>query len=744
MFLSAADQLHGNKNKVFKRLLERKTPLNVFTTLGFSKITDIPPNANVAPNPEADTSRHQETADDSLYSDESLYCLPQDIQSAVQQVLRSGSDSSSTRTSSTSSTNQQSGPPLIPKPPPPVPRRSSCTSSSTANLGPPIRSQSKGSQIKEKGGFYRNMSKHANKKDKKDYAGTSNFRASPAVQDAILLVKFGTDGNNDDVYEDMDDGARPDINVNTSLDKDSLLYEDITVHNYTKERVEKDLKEEIEVKTLALCWWSEKLNKLTDTAEQRIELDPVFCGRMQEMLAITVLLSGGTILTPSLGSVEVGIIFGLIYDIPELVQVNTQWIKNHIKPANFLDIVNMYDKIKDYGSCSDVIHIIRQFVRTAASSEVTGIISNLIKHNLDWVKIIGLNYISVELLRASRTVGGSNSMSRIMCGAVGRELNKTHQELDRSPLFVKLISPDFRAIFDDLMESVTEMEQMRSLFRMEQQITQKIMTTMMSSNFGSIVASIKATVEKDDQDEEESGLFEDRRWRRCTGRELLLAFQHHLPTVPVQYDGNLIDFVVVEIIIDWIKFNKFDLPAVLCVNVLKAIRKLDKLSAMFVEVVVAETHALLGPEAFSYINSCFNSRPTTYEHVTQKFVLTKDNLELLLLGEHVTLKSKCTLGMCGYVGTLSVVTIKLEDSSVTPVVRLSDSADRSLSQSNTEHMHYDFVHWCFTNYEQSQLQENVHLMSVMTSSYQEIKNGLSAMDGCVVLFFAKNSDSVTV
>ena len=440
-----------------------------------------------------------------------------------------------------------------------------------------------------------------------------------------------------------------------------------------------------------------------------------------------------------------GIIFGLIYDIPELVQVNTQWIKKHIKPANFLDIVNIYDKMKDFGSCSDIIHIIRQFVRTAASSEVTGIISNLIKHNLDWVQIIGLNYISVELLQASSgTVGYSNSISKILRGAVERELNKTHQELDRSPLFVKLISPDFRAFFDDLMESVTEMGEMRSLFRVEQQLAQKIMTTMISSNFGSMVASIKATLEKDDQDEEGCGLFEDRRWRRCTGRELLLAFQHHLPTVPVQYEGNLIDFVVVEIIIDWIKFNKFNLPAELCVNVLKAMRKLEKLSAMFVEAVVAETHALLGPEAFSYINSSFNPRPTTYEHVTQRFVLTKDSLELLLLGQHVTLKSKCTLGMCGYVGTLSVVTIKLEESSVTPVVRLSDSSDRSISQSNTEHMHYDFVHWCFTDYEQSQLQENVHLMSVMTSSYQEIKNGLSAMDGCVLLFFAKNADSVNV
>ena len=144
MFLSAADQLPGNKNKVFKRLLERKTPLNVFTTLGFSKITDIHLNANVAPNPEADNSKHQETVDDSLYSDESLYCLPQDILSSAEQVLRSGSASStSTRTSSTSSTIQQSGPPEIQKlpRPPPLPRRSppSGTSSSTANLEPPIR-----------------------------------------------------------------------------------------------------------------------------------------------------------------------------------------------------------------------------------------------------------------------------------------------------------------------------------------------------------------------------------------------------------------------------------------------------------------------------------------------------------------------------------------------------------------------------------------------------------------------------
>ena len=446
---------------------------------------------------------------------------------------------------------------------------------------------------------------------------------------------------------------------------------------------------------------------------------------------------------------QVGILFGLIYDIPELVQVNTNWIKKHIKPSNFLDIIKMYEKITKYGSCPEIIKTIRKFIETTDCSEITSMISRLIEHDLNWINIIGLNYIPIRVLRASlrdTKAGNANKMSRAVRSIVQEELNKTQQELDKSPLFIRLISPNFMTFFDELADSITEIREVRSLFRTEQQLMQKVMSTMMSGSYGSIVGSIKSTIERDDEFEEEHahGLFEDRQWRKCVARELVLAFQPNWKNVPEQFEGNLIDFVVVEIVLDWIKFNKFDLPTELCVNVLKAIGKLNNLSAMFVDAVIAEAHALLGPEAFSYIQSSFNTRPPNYEHVTQRFVLTKTNLELLLLGEHVTLKSECTLGMCSYVGTLSVVTINLENSSVTPIVRLSFPSTWSTSQPNTEHMHYDFVHWCFTDSAHSQLQENVHLLSVMTMTYQEIKNGLSALDGCVILFFAKNIDSVNV
>ena len=436
---------------------------------------------------------------------------------------------------------------------------------------------------------------------------------------------------------------------------------------------------------------------------------------------------------------QVGILFGLIYDIPELVQINTNWIKNHLKPSNFLDIIKMYEKIKKYGSCPEIIQTIRKFIETTDSSEKTSTISRLIEHDQNWITIIGLNNIPIKVLRASvrgGNAGNVNKMSRAIRSIVEEELNKTDQKLDRSPLFIKLILPHFKAFLDELTNSITDIGEMRSLFGTEQQLMQKVMSTMMSGGYNSLFGSITSTIESDDDSEEKHGLFADRQWRKCVARELVLAFQQTWKNFPEQFERNLINFEVVEIVLDWMKFNKFVQPAELCVNVLKVIAKLNKLSAMFVDAVIAETHALLGPDAFSYIQSSFAIRPQNYEHDTQRFVLTKDNLELLLLGEYVTLKSECTLGMCSHVGTLSVVTINLENSTVTPIVKLSSPNTWATSQLKPEHMHYDFVHWCVTDSAHS------HLLSVMTMTYQEIKNGLSALDGCEILFFAQNIDSV--
>ena len=440
-----------------------------------------------------------------------------------------------------------------------------------------------------------------------------------------------------------------------------------------------------------------------------------------------------------------GILFGLIYDIPELVQVSVQWVKKHVKSSNVLELIKMYSRIMDHGKCPELINIIRKFIANSSAQEITTIISSLKDLNQDWVQIIGLNYVPVKIMSSllkSKTAGDPNRMSRMFCTRIETELAKKKEDLDKSSLFIKLISPDFRKFSDELANSVTGMEEMRNIFKMEQQLTQKIMSTMMSGSFNSIVSSIKATLEKEDQDEEEHGLFSDRKWRRSTATELVLAFQQQSNNADQHSEGCLIDFVVAEIVLDWMKFNKFDMPIELCVNVMTAIiGRLDKLSKVFVEAMIAETHALLGPEAFSYISSNFSSRPTSYDHVTQRFVLPKNSMEMFLLGEYVTLKSECTLGTCSYIGTLSVITINLENTNVTPIVRVSPPSG---ILPNTEHMHYDFVHYCFTDNQHSQLHENVHLLSVMTKSYQEIRASLSALDGCAILFFAKNSDSFNV
>lgn len=245
MILNGSDLITKNKNRVFKRLKDRKTPINVYTTL-------LIPNTTPEKSPEQAIAR-----------DDSLYCLPQDIQRDVDIQLRTGSVSSTSTSSSTGGANlPHCAPPTI-SPRPPIPRlhsyptQTSGTTRATPSPSPP-RSASQSSNGKMRNSFLNNLTKHA-------YRGhrysTSSTTMSTTNQEVAQPGEQNESGGSQD-YADMDplfqsDGA-------SSLEEDSLLYEDLEANrNRSNQDIVRTV-EEIHVKTLALIWWSEKLNKLTD------------------------------------------------------------------------------------------------------------------------------------------------------------------------------------------------------------------------------------------------------------------------------------------------------------------------------------------------------------------------------------------------------------------------------------------------------------------------------------------------
>ena len=244
MLLNAADQLHGNKNKVFKRLLERKTPLTVFTTLCFTGHDPSSDTPNYTPSQQNPGEK------------ESIYCLPQDIVSAVDEQLRTASISSASTASSTGSTHQHTR------------RALSATSPELSRPNLINRTLSDISETKKKEKFFKNLSKHTRKHDQTGRLSAS-FRTEGMPSQAVL--QQGPASQHDDQYEVMDNVVHPEIGTNSSFDEDSLLYEDcmgvnrnMSTNDDLPSRVDK-----IEVKTLALCWWSEKLNEMTDSADSR-------------------------------------------------------------------------------------------------------------------------------------------------------------------------------------------------------------------------------------------------------------------------------------------------------------------------------------------------------------------------------------------------------------------------------------------------------------------------------------------
>ena len=92
--------------------------------------------------------------------------------------------------------------------------------------------------------------------------------------------------------------------------------------------------------------------------------------------------------------------------------------------------------------------------------------------------------------------------------------------------------------------------------------------------------------------------------------------------------------------------------------------------------------------------------------------MSKENIEMLVMDQLVTLKTGCTLEQCPYVGTLSVIILKLVNNNSMPIIQLNLPTPKN--ESNVEHTHYDYVHWCITDNGKSQLHGMVHLVSVMT------------------------------
>lgn len=216
MILSA-DLLLGSKSKVFNRLLNRSHPPSLYTILtlgGRSTARSISSNSTVSSLFYDDRAANSPGSScDGGGKVDDIYCLPQDIINAVDYVQ-------STQASGRSNKSPPPVPPVprsFPRPPPPIPRRRSA--GNTARKG-------------EKS-FFKNMSKFTNKPDE----------------------------NNSSVQEDN--------NPSASEDNASITYEvfDSVNIDRVEGRQEQRAENEIKVKTLALCWWSEKLNTLTDKAD---------------------------------------------------------------------------------------------------------------------------------------------------------------------------------------------------------------------------------------------------------------------------------------------------------------------------------------------------------------------------------------------------------------------------------------------------------------------------------------------
>ena len=193
---------------------------------------------------------------------------------------------------------------------------------------------------------------------------------------------------------------------------------------------------------------------------------------------------------------QVGIQFGLQYDIPELVEISTQWIKDHIKPSNFLSIVQMYDQILVHNLIfTDIVYLLQNFLDATPSHQTESALSSVIEYSPEWAQILGLDRIPVQVFRKVLNSGPGdldpNTLCRWLCDAVEHELSRPDEELAGSQVFARLISPQFklREFLGELAGRVTDMEAMRLIFSVERQFSQRLMSLATSS--GSLAARIR-------------------------------------------------------------------------------------------------------------------------------------------------------------------------------------------------------------------------------------------------------------
>ena len=170
-------------------------------------------------------------------------------------------------------------------------------------------------------------------------------------------------------------------------------------------------------------------------------------------------------------------LFGMIYGIQELVDVNLQWIKGRITPNNFLKVVRIHQRATLHDPLHvELLHIVREFLQTATPEAVEPLITELIKQEPEWAHIIGLEHVPLHTLHTvlDNPSTDPDELCGMVCSLVDLELNKSEEELEQSPLYAGLVSPEsrFREFLEELSQRVTDIGSMRMIFRVEQQLSQ--------------------------------------------------------------------------------------------------------------------------------------------------------------------------------------------------------------------------------------------------------------------------------
>ncbi|KAL5264484.1 hypothetical protein ACHWQZ_G005540 [Mnemiopsis leidyi] len=543
MNLNSSDLNRNNKNRVFKRLMDRKYPVNTFTTLVMEAGTETEIYNEVALHEEIyctaeDVGETRKIAPNLPPSPESSKPLLPDRQvprrSSTLRPDRSstGRSPAPTRRSFTRATPPSTkqplivppstkkptiGPPLTKQPlivppstkkpiigppstkppltgPPPTkppltgppPTKPPLTGPPTTKpplTGPPPpippRSIKKSESLNWKSSQSRGKFKRSNSEGESVPSSfDANTCPAPGYSNRRQSPRLETYTNLSGVAEGREKGEEEEKSgQNRQREEEKEKKES----GEEKENKEKISETGVKVRTLVLCWWSEKLNNLTDSIDSIITLHPVFKGRKKEVSETAALLSGEEISAPSLGLAEASVLFGLIYEIPELVEVNTRWTRGHITPKNFQKVVRMYQQASLHDPLHvELLNIVREFLQNTSPGIAQPLVSELIKYEPEWVQIIGLQNVPLCTLRTVLHTPNSDpdKLCAMVCTLVDRELNKSDDELDRSFFYARLVSQEstFREFLSELSERVTDIGNARMIFRTEQRLSRIIMS----------------------------------------------------------------------------------------------------------------------------------------------------------------------------------------------------------------------------------------------------------------------------